>query len=327
MKEIKKIALIVDQIKIESTTCLEEAVKEIFGKEINRRNCILSEEAMTGQVAEKYDEIGKLARQETYKKIVTDFKNRAGCYGVNHIRTNMQVGTILEVGCGSGLLSLELAEQTNGYILGIDLSADMIKLANMNLKQRSKDKVKQIKEFWKKLPESCRSKFEKNDKLKKNPPFYDSVEFNQGSVYNLSAIVRDNNDTNYIVCRNALHRFKDAKKAIEEMYSALAPGGKIYIRDLKRDSDWKTIVKRIGKRRWEQPDLVKDYIGAMAGMLTKKELQEILELSDIKNYEITDGYYDLQNESSMQRDQMKEYASEVEYVCVIKKQHVDADKF
>jgi len=320
MEEIKQIALVVDQIKIESTTCLEEAVKEIFGKEINRRNCILLDEAMTGQVAEKYDEIGKLARQETYKKIVTDFKNRTGCYGVNHVRTNMQVGTILEVGCGSGLLSLELAEQTNGYILGIDLSADMIKLADLNLKQKSRDKIKQIKEFWKKIPESCR----RDDKLEKNPPFYDSVEFNQGSVYNSSSIVENHRDINYIVCRNALHRFKDAKKAIEEMYSVLAPGGKIYIRDLKRDADWKTIVERIGERRWEVPELVEDYIGAMAAMLTKEELQDVLELSGIENYEITDGYYSLQNESSMQRDQMKEYASEVEYVCVIKKPHVDA---
>ena len=135
MREMKQIALVVDQIKIESTNTIEEAIKEIFNKEINGRSCILLEEAMTGQVAEKYDEIGKLARQETYKKIVIDFKNRTGCYGVNHIRTNMKVGTILEVGCGSGLLSLELAEQTNGYVIGIDLSADMVHLANLNLKQ------------------------------------------------------------------------------------------------------------------------------------------------------------------------------------------------
>ena len=316
---MKQIALVVNQIKIESTSNIEEAIREIFGKEIRGRCCILPEEAMTGQVAEKYDEIGKLARQETYKKIVTDFKNRTGCYGVNHIRTNMQIGNILEVGCGSGLLSLELAEQTNGYIVGMDLSADMIHLANMNLERKSKERIVQIKEFWKRIPEYCRP----DDKLEKNPPFYDSVEFNQGSVYNSSSIVRDK-DINYIVCRNALHRFHDAKKAIEEMYSVLAPGGKIYIRDLKRDADWKTIVERIGERRWEVPELVEDYIGAIAAMLTKKELQDVLEVSGIKNYEITDGYYNLNDEESELGSQMREYASEVEYVCVIEKPYVEA---
>ena len=323
MERMKQIALVVDQTKIESTPCLEEAVREVFGTEINGRWNILKEEAMTGQVAEKYDKIGKSARQETYKKIVTDFKNRTGCYGVNHVRTNMQVGTILDVGCGSGLLSLELAEQTNGYIFGVDLSADMINLAKMNLKQKSKDKIKQIKEFWKKLPGYCRPE----DKLEKNPPFYDSVEFNHGSVYNSSSIIKNHKDINYIVCRNALHRFQDTKKAIEEMYSVLAPGGKIYIRDLKRDADWKTIVERIGERRWEVPELVEDYIGAMAAMLTKEELQHVLELSGIKNYEITDGYYSLNEEKSELGSQMREYASEVEYVCVIEKPHVDADDF
>ena len=184
---------------IQQTGTLEDAVKEVFNLDMGRRLCILKKEAMIGQVAEKYDEIGKLARQDTYGKIVEDFKNRAGCYGVNHLRTNMQVGTILEIGCGSGLLSLELAEQTNGYIVGVDLSEDIIKLANLNLKQKSKDKIKQIKEFWKKLPESLRRGLENDDKLEKNPPFDDSVEFCLGSVYDLSEIVRNQKDINYIV--------------------------------------------------------------------------------------------------------------------------------
>ena len=278
---------------IQQTETLEDAVKEVFNLDMEKRLCVLKKEAMSGEVAEKYDEIGKLARQETYGRIVEDFKNRAGCYGVNHLRTNMQVGTILEIGCGSGLLSLELAEQTNGYIVGVDLSEDMIKLANLNLKQKSREKVEEIKEFWKRLPESCRRGLENDDKLEKNPPFYDSVEFNLGSVYNLSAISGNHQNINYIVCRNALHRFQNPNKALEQMYSVLSPRGKIYIRDIKRDADWKTIVDRIGEQRWQRPELVEDYIGAMAAMLTKEELQDVLKLSGIRNYEITEGYYNL----------------------------------
>lgn len=305
--------------KIQQTGTLEDAVKEVFNLDMERRLCILKKEAMIGQVAEKYDEIGKLARQETYGKIMEDFKNRSGCYGVNHLRTNMQVGTILEIGCGSGLLTLELAEHTNGCIIGIDLSEDMINLANLNLKQKSKDKIKQIKEFWKKVPANCRQGLGQYAQLEKNPLFYDSVEFCLGSVYNLSEIRGNHQDINYIVCRNALHRFQNPNKALEQMYSVLSPRGKIYIRDIKRDADWKTIVDRIGEQRWQRPELVEDYIGAMAAMLTKKELQDVLELSGIRNYEITDGYYNLHGKKSESSSQMREYASEVEYVCVIEK--------
>ena len=304
---------------IQQTGTLEDAVKEVFNLDMERRLCILKKEAMIGQVAEKYDEIGKLARQETYGRIVEDFKNRAGCYGMNHLRTDMQVGTILEIGCGSGLLTLELAEHTNGCIIGIDLSEDMIKLANLNLKQKSRAKVEEIKEFWKRLPANCKPELEQYAQLEKNSPVYDSVEFRLGNVYNLSAIPWNHQDLNYIVCRNALHRFQNPDQAIEQMYSVLSPGGKIYIRDLKRDADWKTIVDRIGEQRWQRPELVEDYIGAMAAMLTKEELQDVLELLGIRNYEITDGYYNLNGKKSESASQMREYASEVEYICVIEK--------
>ena len=289
---------------IENTINLQEAVKSIFNTKPEGRVCILSRQSMEGSVAEGYDRLGKEGRGETYQKIVEDFKKSTDCYGEKHLADGLSIGTIVEVGSGSGLICLELAKQTNGDIIGIELSSDMIRLAENNLKNATIEKHQVAQEFQKRI-KACKYG---ETKL--------AVEFRQGDAQNLAPVLMDKKNINYVVCRNSLHRFQNPKKAIQEMFSLLAPGGKIYIRDLKRDADWKTIVDRIGENRWKQPELVVDYIGAMAGMLTTEELGGILTELEIKNFLIRDGYYEVGNATN---SGIKEYAEEVEYVCVITK--------
>ena len=302
--------------RLEKTKSLEEAVKELFGLDLEGRLCIFTQEAMNDEVAKAYNQIGALARLETYQRIVEDFKNRTGCYAVNHL--NFDIGNILEVGCGSGLLSLALAEYTAGNIVGVDLSFDMIDLANENLSRRSKERIEEIKEFWRKIPECCRPGQDEHEKLERNPPLLDEVQFRIGSVYDLPEIVRDVSQINYVVCRNALHRFQEPKLAIQKMFEVAASGGKIYIRDLRRDADWRTIVQRIGEERWKRSVLVKDYVGAMAAMLTVEEVHNLLGELEIGDYHISHGSYQIR-EKTAQFHGMKEYAREAEYVCVINK--------
>ena len=298
---------------LEKTESLEEAVKELFGLNLEGRLCILTQEVMNDEVAKAYNQIGSLARLETYQKIVEDFKNRTGCYAVNHLHYDL--GDILDIGCGSGLLSLALAEHTVGNIVGVDLSSDMINLANENLTRRSKERIEEIKLFWEKIPWYCKPGKAEHEKLERNPPLLDEVQFRTGSVYDIPRIVRDLSQINYVVCRNALHRFQNPKGAIQKMYRVVAPGGKIYIRDLRRDADWKTVIKRIGEERWKRPVLVKDYVGAMAAMLTVNEVHRLLGELGISDYQISDGSYKLRENRTTYG--MKEYAGEVEYTCVI----------
>lgn len=302
--------------RLEKTKSLKKAVKELFGLDLEGRLCILTQEAMNDEVAKAYNQIGLIARLETYQRIVEDFKNRTGCYAVNHLYFDL--GNILEIGCGSGLLSLALAEHTAGNIVGVDLSSDMIDLANENLLRRSKERIGEIKEFWKKIPWYCRPGQEEHEKLERNPPLLDEVQFKIGSVYDLIGVVRDVSQINYVVCRNALHRFQNPKLAIQKMFEVAAPGGKIYIRDLRRDADWKTVFERIGEERWKRPVLVKDYIGAMAAMLTVEEVHSLLGELGISDYQVSNGSYRIR-EKTAQLHGMKEYAGEVEYTCVIHK--------
>src|SRR3989344_3474441 len=128
--------------EIMDTATLEEAVQLLFRVPLSERMYLLAKEAMEGDLAREYDELGRNARSETYQKIAEDFKQRTGGYGMNHPANSFGVGSILEVGCGSGLLTLELAEKTNSSaIIGLDLSDDMIQLAHSNLSRRKKEKI------------------------------------------------------------------------------------------------------------------------------------------------------------------------------------------
>ncbi len=277
--------------EIEQTKSLAEAVYLLFGWDIaprgihhifnlefEERVCIFKEEAMEGEIARAYDKLGRTARKDTYRKIVEDFRARVHYPGQK---------SILEVGCGSGLLSLELSDQLDGSIIGLDLSADMVTLAQNNLEKFFPKKERKI-------------------------------NFVHGSVYDLDKIICEKETMDYIICRNALHRFRNPQLAVQKMYDALSENGQIYLRDLRRDADWHTIVERIGEARWKHPALVRDYIGAMAQMLTTKELEELLKGVGIQNFEIINSGY-ASKEKITPPQPMNEYASQVEYVCVIKK--------
>ena len=226
--------------RVMQTMSLDEAISDVFDVKINGRACVLKSEAIGGEVARRYDVLGKNSRSDTYEKICEDFKNSTKCYAKNHL--NMNIGTILDIGCGSGLLSLPLSEKTNGYILGIDSSSEMIDLAYKNLKVYSQKKLDKARVFQKKINSNMRYKGNLAEFVKP------AIEFRKGSVYRLPELVSDKKDINYILCRNALHRFRNPKKAIQKMYSALSPSGKIYIRDIKRDAKWETIISRIPKK-------------------------------------------------------------------------------
>ncbi len=307
----------VNKSKLLKTRTLEEALTLIFDIAPSGRNCILTQEGMNGEVAREYDLLGKNSRQETYHRIAEDFRIRTSCYVVYHPRTSGIVGSILEIGCGSGLLTLELAERTGSRdIIGLDISPDMITLAQLNLAVRSQERKVETRKFWQKLPEHAKPSPETYQKLEKFPPFLNTVKYMVGSVYNLQKMGLK--DVQYIVCRNALHRFQYPERALQEMYNALAPHGVIYIRDLRRDAEWQTVLARIGEQRWRSKTLVRDYVGAMAAMLTPQELEEMLHSLGITTFEITDGQYSHEIDGA---ENMKEYEKETEYVCVIGKEN------
>lgn len=221
--------------KIEQSKSLEEAVETLFGVRLDGRTFVLHQESMDNGIAEDFDLLGRTYRCETYKQIAQDFVLK--CYE--------DKGTILDVGCGSGLLAKRLSEITDSDIVGIDISKDMLGLAKRN------------------CPDSY-------------------ISFRRGSVYNLPDMLEGAVD--YVICRNSLHRFMRQSEALRKMYASLKQGGMMYLRDLRRDADWNVVVSRIGEPRWKSDRFVMDYIGAMAQMSTTEELGVTLTNLGIDNF-------------------------------------------
>ncbi len=300
---------------VDSANSLQEALQALYHASSSERTVLLTE-AMTGKTAEEYDTLGRMNRRETYQRIVDDFKIRTECYGINHLTTRMNVGAIVDVGCGSGLLSLELAKQTNGLIIGIDLSSEMLAFAERNKEQQEQERKEQRDHFWE-IQDIKDKDTTRNDEIFS---LSKRVTFRQGSVYNLSQLLQNESNINYIICRNALHRFKDPTLAVQKMYESLSDNGKLYIRDLKRDASWPIIRERINRARWESTTLVQDYLAAMSGMLTTAELESVVRSLKIKKYTISDGSYQTKQDATpVKTESFPEYQQEVEYVCVIRK--------
>jgi len=243
--------------RIERTASLEEAIREIFGIEIQGRISTLNYESMEGELLKVYSELARDSRNEAYRKIAEDFVTRC----------SIREESVLDVGCGNGLLTEYIAQLTEGIVIGIESS------------------------------------------IAKS---YGRVLFLRESAYNLVEIFGEDS-VDYVFCRNTLHRFREPKKAIKQMNKVARKG--VYIRDLKRDSKWKVILKRIGEERWRHPILVKDYIGAMAQMFTQQELGDLLKELGINNYEFSRGDYSSRNSYRG----MPEYELEVDFVCLIRK--------
>jgi len=107
-------------------------------------------------------------------------------------------GSVLEIAPGPGYFCIALAKLGKHRVTGLDLSADMVRIA------RQKAEEAGVK-----------------------------VDFQQGNSSNLP-FPRDTFD--YLVCRAAFKNFAHPVRALQEMHRVLKPGGRGLIIDLRRDA-------------------------------------------------------------------------------------------
>ena len=106
-------------------------------------------------------------------------------------------GQILDVGCGPGLLTKELAQRSKKFqVVGIDIAPYAIRLARKNCKGLT------------------------------------NVTFRLGNVYNLPFL---DHSFDLVVCKDSLHHFNNVGRAVKEMYRVTKNGGLLYLQDLRRD--------------------------------------------------------------------------------------------
>lgn len=115
--------------------------------------------------------------------------------------------SVLEVAPGPGYLSIELAKLGPYRVTGLDLSADMVKIARAKAEQAGA-----------------------------------TVDFQQG---NAAYLPFPAGAFDFLVCRAAFKNFAQPVRALQEMHRVLKPGGRALIIDLRRDASHEEVSRGV----------------------------------------------------------------------------------
>ncbi len=141
---------------------------------------------MEGFIARSYDENARRYSADQYKEWAEQIARR--------IRNG---DTVLEIAPGPGYLSIELAKLRRCTIIGLDISATFVSLAQKNAKNAGAE-----------------------------------VDFRKGNV---SSIPFENAMFDFIMCTSAFKNFKEPVAALNEMNRVLKPNGRAWIVDMKHN--------------------------------------------------------------------------------------------
>lgn len=141
----------------------------------------------------------------TTSKMMRDFQDLAQKVA----RELPQGGSVLEVAPGPGFFCVELAKLGPYQVTGVDLSADMVRIARENAAKAGV-----------------------------------SAQFQQGNASNLP-FAADSFD--FLVCRAAFKNFAQPVRALNEMHRVLKPGGRALIIDLRRNAPVHEISREVDR--------------------------------------------------------------------------------
>src|SRR6266481_5525681 len=110
---------------------------------------------------------------------------------------------VLDVAPGPGYCAIELAKLGNYEIVGLDISKTFVEIARANAARAGM-----------------------------------RVDFRRGNV---SDMPLGDRTFNFVLCRAAFKNFSEPKRALQEMYRVLKPGGQALIIDLRRDASRESI--------------------------------------------------------------------------------------
>jgi ubiquinone/menaquinone biosynthesis C-methylase UbiE len=116
-------------------------------------------------------------------------------------------GSVLEVAPGPGYFAIELAKLGSFQITGLDISQTFVAIARANAEKANVQ-----------------------------------IDFRLGNASNMPFGDRT---FDFLLCRAAFKNFSEPKRALEEMYRVLKPGGRALIIDLRRDASRESINQTV----------------------------------------------------------------------------------
>jgi len=168
--------------------------------------------------------------------------------------------SVLEVAPGPGYLAIDLAKLGKYKIIGLDISKDLVEIAQRNVKEAGVE-----------------------------------VEFQQGSVADIPFA---DSMFDFIICTAAFKNFKEPFKALSEMYRVLTSGGTALIIDMNRNVSNQQIevyTENMAKKRTDKlfMKLIFKYF-LRNGAYTKDEFINLISKTAFKEYDIKEegiGFY------------------------------------
>lgn len=200
-------------------------------------------------------ETGKGIQEEwiadEYDRLMRKDRDKGILYTKDIIKSGIKDGSVLEIGPGPGYLGLEwLSKTENTTLTGIDISARMVSIAGKNANDYgfSAKKVKYIEGDAHELP-------------------FDDVSFNN------------------VFSNATLHEFSEPLKVFNEISRVLKPGGRYYLSDLRRDMN--PVIKYFMTKSTKSAELVSGLISSINAAYTKKEIEELMQQSYLKEYTVS----------------------------------------
>lgn len=119
----------------------------------------------------------------------------------SHVDEHLKVGRVLDIGTGPGKLPIMIASRNALlYVVGLDLSGDMVKIASAAAAKKGMA----------------------------------NVEFRQGSA---DALPFNDREFDLVISTLSFHHWKKPEQALDEIYRVLREGGEAWIYDIPRDFD------------------------------------------------------------------------------------------
>jgi len=193
----------------------------------------------------------------TYDLMQRDLRDKGWIETNDLIKSGINSGLALEIGSGPGYLGLEWLKKTEGTSLkAVEISRDMIGVARRNAEEYG-------------LASRCEFKQGRAEEIPFNDGTFDAV-FTNGS----------------------LHEWSKPKKAFDEIFRVLKPGGKYYISDLKRNMN--PLVVWFLKINTKPKEIRPGLKSSIAAAYTKSEIVEILAGTKLKTTLVSENLLGLQ---------------------------------
>ena len=186
---------------------------------------------------------------ESYDKMMRGLMKKGYLDTSKLIEAGITSGNALEVGPGPGYLGIDWLTKTNNtFLKGLDLSADMITVAQRNAKEFHVDN---------------RAEYVLGDA--KHMLFHDEA---------LDAVFSN----------GSLHEWSDPKAVLSEICRVLKPGGVYYISDLRRDI---TLFARLLLQIAIPKERKKGFISSLNASYTTEEITPVLSETRFNKAKVT----------------------------------------